>query len=240
VHWPVGSVLFAAIGVQVPALAVSAHDMHFEAQAVRQQAPWAQMPVPHSGPLPQTAPGGLSPHEPELHEAGDLQSASAVQLVLQALAPHPKGAQDVDIGVTQAPAPSQLEAGVKVVPAAGQLAPAQGVPCTYFWQLPAWHLPLVPQLGPPWSRQDSVGSGIPGGTAVQVPIMPVSAQDWHALAQAETQQTPCAQLADWHSDLVEQKAPLGLRPHELLVQTLPDEQSVPSVQPEKHRVPLQT
>jgi hypothetical protein len=80
---------------------------------------------------------------------------------------------------------------------------------------------------------------MPGGTAAQVPIMPVSAQDWQALAQAETQQTPWAQLVDWHSDLVEQKAPLGLRPHELLVQTLPEEQSVPSVQPEKQRVPLQ-
>jgi len=149
VHWPVGSVPFAGMGVQVPALAVSAQDMHFEAQAVRQQAPCAQTPVPHSGPLPQTAPGGLSPHEPELQEAGDLQSASAAQLVLQAPAPQPKGAQEVDIGVTQLPAPSQLEAGVKVVPEAGQVAPAQGVPPTYFWQAPAWHLPLVPQLGPP-------------------------------------------------------------------------------------------
>jgi len=230
----------AAIGVQVPAVAGRAHDMHFEAQAVKQQAPWAQMPLPHSVPSLQTAPGGLKPHEPALQEAGGAQSASAVQDDLQTPEPQAKGAQELDIGVAQVPAPSQVDAGVKVVPAAGQVAPAQGVPGTYFWQAPAWHLPLVPQLVPPWSTQLSAGSGIPVGTGAQVPIMPVSAQDWQALAQAETQQTPCAQLLDLHSVLVEQKAPLGLSPHELLVQTFPGEQSMSAVQPEKHRAPLQT
>ena len=140
---------FAAIGVQVPALAVSAHDVHFDAQLVEQQAPWAQIPLPHSVPPPHTAPGGLSPQEPAMQDAGCAQSASTVQDDLHAAVPHPKGKQLLDIGVTQDPAPSQAEAGVKVVPEAGQLAPAQGVPCTYFWQAPAWHLPLVLQLAPP-------------------------------------------------------------------------------------------
>ncbi len=58
--------------------------------------------------------------------------------------------------------------------------------------------------------------------------------------QAVAQQTPCAQTADWHSALVEQKAPIGFRPHELLVQTFPVEQSVLSLHPEKQRVPSQT
>jgi hypothetical protein len=168
----------AAIGVQVPAVAGSAHDIHFEAQAVKQQAPCAQMPLPpHSVPELQTAPGGLRPHEPALQEAGGAQSASAVQDDLQTPVPQANGAQEVDIGVTQEPAPSQVDAGVKVVPVAGQVAPAQGVLCTYFWQAPAWHLPLVPQLVPPWSTQVSVGSGFPVGTGAQVPIMPVSAHD---------------------------------------------------------------
>ncbi len=214
--------------------------MHFEPQLVRQQTPWAQMPLPHSGPPLQTVPGGLSPHDPALQEAGGAQSALAVQDDLHTPAPHAKGAQELDIGVRQAPAPSQVEAGVKLVPAAGQVAPAQGVPVTYFWQAPAWHLPSVPQLVPPWSTQVSAGSGIPVGTGAQVPIMPVSAQDWQALAQAETQQTPCAQLLDWHSALVEQKAPLGLSPHELLVQTFPGTQSISAVQPVKHLAPLHT
>jgi hypothetical protein len=229
----------AAIGVQVPALAGSAHDTHLEAQAVRQQAPWAQIPLPHSVPLLQTAPGDLRPQEPALQEAGGAQSASAVQDDLHTPVPQAKGAQELDVGFTQLPAPSQVDAGVNVVPVAGQLAPAHGVPCTYFWQAPPWHLPLVPQVVPPWSTQVSVGSGIPAGTAAQVPIMPVRAQDWQAPAQAETQQTPWAQLLDLHSDLVEQKAPLGLRPHELLVQTFPGEQSASAVQPVKQRAPLQ-
>jgi hypothetical protein len=84
-----------------------------------------------------------------------------------------------------------------------------------------------------------VGSGIPAGTGAQVPIIPVSAQDWQAPAQAETQQTPWAQLLDLHSVLVEQNAPLGLRPHELLVQTFPGEQSASVEQPVKHLAPLQ-
>jgi len=228
------------MGVQVPVLAGSAHDVHFEAQAVRQQAPWAQIPVPHSVPLLHTAPGGLRPQEPALQEAGGAQSASALQDDLQTPVPQAKGAQELDIGVTQLPAPSQVEAGVNVVPVVGQVAPAQGVPCGYFWQAPAWHLPLVPQLVVAWLTQVSAGSGIPVGTGAQVPIMPVSAQDWQALAQAETQQTPCAQLVDWHSDLVEQNAPFGFKPHELPLQTFPVEQSMSAVQPEKQRAPLQT
>jgi hypothetical protein len=167
----------AAIGVQVPALPGSAHDMHFDPQAVKQQVPWAQFPLPHSAAPPHTAPGGLSPHEPPMQEAGWAQSAAARQLDLQTPVPQPNGKQELDIGLTQAPAPSQLEPGVKVVPVAGQLGSAQGVPCTYFWQAPAWHLPLVPQLVRPRSVQVSAGSGMPTGTAVQMPIVPVSAQD---------------------------------------------------------------
>jgi hypothetical protein len=184
------------MGVQVPACVVRAQDMHLPVQAVEQQAPCEQIPLPHSVPASHTAPSGLSPHEPEMQEAGATQSPSATQLDLQAATPHTKGAQELGVGMTQVPAPSQLEAGVKVVPVLGQVAPAQGVPCTYFWQAPAWHLPLVPQLVPPWSAHDSAGSGIPVGTAVQLPRLPDSAQDSQALAQAETQQTPCAQLFD--------------------------------------------
>lgn len=70
--------------------------------------------------------------------------------------------------------------------------------------------------------------------------MPASAQDWQAPAQAVAQHTPCAQLLDWHSDLFEQNAPLGFNPHELTLHTLPGEQLPLTVQPVKHRAPLQT
>jgi hypothetical protein len=101
-------------------------------------------------------------------------------------------------------------------------------------------LPVVPQLAAPWSRQEPAGSGIPAGTSTQVPSVPTSAQDWQAPAQAVAQQTPCAQLPDWHSDLFEQNAPPGFGPHELPLHTVPAEQLPLTVQPVKQRAPLHT
>ena len=40
--------------------------------------------------------------------------------------------------------------------------------------------------------------------------------------------------------MFEQKAPIGLRPQELAVQTFPDEHELLSLQLEKQRAPLQT
>jgi hypothetical protein len=240
VHCPVGSVAPAVIGVQVPALPCSAHDMHLNPQVVAQQAPCAQTPLPHSVPPPQTAPSGLRPHDPAaLQEEGGAQSASAVQDDLHAAEPQANGAQEVASGVEQVPAPSQVAGGVNVAPGEGQLAAAHGVPWTYFWQAPAWHLPFVPQLVPPLSVQAEAGSGAPVATAVQVPMVPVSAQETQEPAQAVAQQIPCAQLPDRHSPFVEQAAPVGLRPHEALVQTFPVEQLASALQLEKQRVPLQ-
>jgi hypothetical protein len=87
------------------------------------------------------------------------QSASAVQVALQAVVPHLKGTHDDDAGVTQLPPPSQVARGVKLVVFAGQVGSWHDVPAAYFWQPPASHLPLVPQLAPPWSTQVLVVSG---------------------------------------------------------------------------------
>src|SRR5262249_29334394 len=145
-----------------------------------------------------------------------------------------------DGGVTQVPAPSQVEPGVSVVPLAGQVAGPQAVPCWYFSQAPVWHLPSVPQPGAPWSTQVPAGSG-PDATAVQRPIGPAIAQDWQVPVQVVVQQTPCSQFVDWHSASAAQKAPIGLRPQELLVQTFPDEQFELPLQAWKQRVfPSQT
>ncbi len=77
------------------------------------------------------------------------QSASVVQLDLQALSPQMNGKHEVAAGTQQVPAPSQVAAAVKVAPGTGQLAFAQAVPDGYFWQAPAWHLPSVPhEAGP--------------------------------------------------------------------------------------------
>jgi hypothetical protein len=239
VHCPAGSVPLAGTGEHVPPAPVSAHDMQVPLHAVPQQMPWAQMALLHSVPLEQTAPFGLSPHDPPMQEAGIAQSLSVAHVALQAFVPQAKGKQEEEAGIPQVPAPSQVPPGVKVVPVGGQVAPWQEVPFWYFSQAPDWHLPSVPQLAGPLSTQLPAGSG-PEATGVHCPIVPVIAHDRQAPVQAVAQQTPCAQNVDWHSTLLEQKAPIGLRPQEPAVQTFPVEQEVLSLQLEKQRAPLQT
>jgi hypothetical protein len=115
--------------LQVPALPGSEHDMHEPVHAVWQQVPCTHRPLPHSPPSPQTAPSGLSPHDPLLHTPGGAQSASAVQIDLHAFAPQRNGKHDVAAGTAHVPAPSHIPPGVMVVVFAGQLASLHGVPC---------------------------------------------------------------------------------------------------------------
>src|SRR3954469_17108809 len=105
---------------------------------------------------------------------GGAQSPSAAQVDLQAATPHLNGKHELAAGVTQTPAPSQVEAGVSVIPLAGQLAAPHGVPCAYSWHAPAAHLPLVPQV-PGLSTQVCDGSGAPAATLMRDPIEPASA-----------------------------------------------------------------
>ena len=131
-HWLLGSLPPAGTVAQVPALPVSAQDMHVDAQVVPQQTPCAQIPVLHSVPFAQAAPVDFSPHEPPMQTAGAAQSASEAHVALQAAAPQVKGAQEVAAGFTQVPAPSQEPPAVNVVPPAGQEAAAHEVPWAYF------------------------------------------------------------------------------------------------------------
>lgn len=128
-HWPFGSIPFAAIGRQVPSVPTSAHETHPAVQAVMQQTPCAQNPLWQSPGSAQLAPGGRRPHEPPLQTLGEAQSASAAHVDLHAAVPHRYGKQDVAGGVTQAPAPSHVDAGVSVMAFAGQDAAPHGVPC---------------------------------------------------------------------------------------------------------------
>lgn len=128
---------------------------------------------------------------------------------------------------------------MNVVAPVGQVAATQDVPWAYFWQAPPAHLPLVPQLVAPWSLHPAAGSGVPIGTSVQRPSDPASAHERHDPVQAVAQQIPCAQVAERHSALIEQEAPLGLRPHELAVQVFPVEHWALVAQEAKHFEPLQ-
>jgi hypothetical protein len=187
----------------------------------------------------------LSPHSSvvALHTAGNTQSApvvATVQVTLQAVAPHLKEPQVAGDGATQVPAPSQVEAATETFVAALQLGPRHTVLLPYFWQTPAWHFPVVPQLALPVSLQMPAGSALPVGTLVHVPTVPARAQDWHDPLQAELQQTPSAQKLDWHSNPTEQEAPGGFVPHELFtLQTFGVMQSSFVVQALKQAVPLQ-
>jgi len=100
-------------------------------------------------------------------------------------------------------------------------------------------LPLLPQLVAPLSTHVPVGSGVPSGTLVQLPIAVGSAHDLHEPVQAEEQQTPWAQLLDAHSFLSAQNAPFGLRPQELSAHTLPVTHCASAVHAVKQRAPLQ-
>jgi hypothetical protein len=75
--WPAGTV------EQVPPVPVSAHDMQFPVQAVRQQTPWAQNPLLHSAPAPHAAPSGLRPQLDAVQTLPLVHSAVVVQLARQ-------------------------------------------------------------------------------------------------------------------------------------------------------------
>ena len=69
-------------------------------------------------------------------------------------------------------------------------------------------VPSLPQVEAPASVHWFSGSW-PAGTLVQVPTVPVSAQDWQVPPQAVMQQTPCAQAPDRHSPFAPQAAPIA-------------------------------
>jgi hypothetical protein len=168
-------------GRHVPSDPATAHDWHAPVQAELQQNPCAHCPDTHSVLSPQACPFGLSPHRPAaLQTLGETQSATvvaAVQLVLQAVAPHLNEPHDAGAGTVQAPAPSHVEAAVAMFVARLQLGPLHTVPFAYFWHTPAWHLPVVPQVAWPMSLHTPAGSALPVGTFVQLPTVPASAHD---------------------------------------------------------------
>ncbi|HEY0715486.1 MAG TPA: hypothetical protein VGF45_22585, partial [Polyangia bacterium] len=66
-----------------------------------------------------------------------------------------------------------------------QLALRQGVLALHLLQLPsAAHLPSLPQLLGAEAAHIPLGSTVPAGTVVQVPLVAVSVQLWHWLVHA--------------------------------------------------------
>jgi hypothetical protein len=129
---PCGSVAPFATLLQVPSVAVRSHVWQVPVQGELQHTPCAQNPDWHSAPVAHALPSVLSPHEPFVHTAGEAQSPSVVQVFLQTPVPHRNGKHELVAGVTQAPAPSQVDVAVNWVVVAGQVDGLQLVPLTYF------------------------------------------------------------------------------------------------------------
>jgi hypothetical protein len=107
---------------------------------------------------------------------------------------------------------------------------AQTVPLAYRRQPPLpSQVPSVPQLAAPLSVHWFSGS-VPTAANVQVPAVPVSAQDRHVPVQLELQQTPCWQSPDAHSVPAPQVIPSGFLVHWPALQMLGATQSVSVVQ----------
>jgi hypothetical protein len=124
-----GSAAPLATLVHVPIAPSSVQDLHFSVHALPQQTPCTQNPDEHSLlSFAQGRPFGLRPQVPLMHTAGAAQSPSPVHELLHAPMPHRNGKHDVAPGVTQVPAPSQVEAAIDVVVAAGQVGSAHDDP----------------------------------------------------------------------------------------------------------------
>ena len=118
--------------LHVPRDAVSAHDLQTPVHADSQQTPCSQKLERHSSFLRQTAPFGLRPQDPFMHTAGDWHWLSAVHDGRQAPAPQVNGKQAFAAGVTQVPAPLQVDRGVACWVDAGHVAALHGVPEPHF------------------------------------------------------------------------------------------------------------
>lgn len=82
----------------------------------------------------------------------------------------------------------------------------------------------MPQVAPVASAHCCSGSW-PAGTLVQIPALPLSAQDLQSPSQAVMQQVPCAQKPELQSLSAEQPPPIGFLPQLPAVQVFPVVQS---------------
>jgi hypothetical protein len=135
-----------------------------------------------------------------------MQSGSAAQLVLQAVAPHTYGVHCVVAAEGQVPVPLQEPAGT-AVPAA-QLAARHWVEAPGYPQAEAL-LPSQepPQAEPSVAQAGRIPCGAPAVTVVQAPTLPGTSQASHWPAQAAVQQTPSAQTPPAHSPAPPQAVP---------------------------------
>lgn len=206
-HWTSGSAP-AGTFVQDPAEPESAQDLQSPAQAVWQQTPCWQNPELQSAAAMHGWPTGFLPHEFPEHGLGARHIMLVVHIVWQSPVAglHTYGAHDWGAaGGTQAPAPSQREANVRVEPE--QLGGAHTAPAAWRRQPPVpSHEPSCLQLAGPSSLQLPRGSS-PEGTSAHVPTLPTRLHALHGAAQDSLQHTSSLQKPLSHSPAAAQGCP---------------------------------
>ena len=164
-------------------------DLHVPVQAELQQTPWTQNVETHSAPAEQVEPGGFLPQLPLMQVLGDTQSAFVAQTTPHALVvPHLNGSHMEFVPALQSPLPSQVPADVSFDPVHD--GGMHCVPADHCSQAPApLHLPSFPQVDIVAIGHWLAAAGAwPAAIAVQVPCVPVSAQDMQVAAQPVLQQ----------------------------------------------------
>jgi hypothetical protein len=204
-----------------------AHALQPPVHAVSQQTPSTQLPLAHSEPALHTVPLVLgATHTLPTQAPPGAQSVTDVHDVLHDVAPHAYAPHDVVLGVWHVPDPSQVLAGVCVVPLHDS-AP-QLVPAAHRRHAPRpSHAPSRPQLVDASGLQSLSGS-LPPVMARQMPsgwVVLLFAHATHGPTQADSQQTPSAQNRLAHSPAAAHAAPVVLPGTHA-----PDEQKFPLAQ----------
>jgi hypothetical protein len=179
--WPVRGAPLTA--VQIPLLAVSPHDSHCPVQALLQQTPSAQYPLPHWVPAVQACP------------AFALQPPVASQL----LVPLQLSASSAPVTDTHVP-PPPVQAWQVPHDATPQQRPSTQPPLVHsaaavqVWPFAFLHMPVASHVCIPLQV-----SSLADLTGLHVPSRPVRLHAVHAPVQAALQQYPSAHAPPAHS-----------------------------------------
>lgn len=189
-----GSLLPESTNEHLPTLLATLQLLHrppvaASLQAESQQTPSVQNLLWHWVALVQAAPLIFSPQELFTQVFGAKQSASEVQVVLQAVPEQMNVPQEWLLGVTQSPYPLHFDSSVSDDPEV-HTAGLHCVPVEWKAHAPFQQAPVEPQVSGRVARHFSWGSGAPFFTAVHDPSEDGRLHALHDSLQAKLQQTP--------------------------------------------------
>jgi len=206
-----GSTLPAGIDVHLPGAEAREQLRHAPVQVVSQQMLSTQWEDWHSASSEHGCPLPLGPHRPLTHTWPVSQSLFVTQILLHASVTQRNGLQFCTPCGWHVPVPSHVPGVLRREPVHD--GGRHCVSAAYFAQPPnPSHVPVVPQLGAPWSLQTARRSAWPASVGQQVPRRPGSAHDTQPPAQATLQQMLSAQKPDAQSPFTLHVAPFIFLP----------------------------